>query len=148
MEVCLKAQVVFGGICHRRLTGALYEGEAVVATPASGVVVRCALCASGSFADDAGRRELAGDVLVSTAAAAELLGERAQLVVLGTIQERLQMTQPVGLRPAGGNARKETKGHTLAFRFCGRDKLLGASTYSTASRQSAEWHCFRGQNHR
>lgn len=80
----------------------------MVAAPAAGVVVRRARGAGGTFADRAGRRQLAGAVLVSAAAAVELLGERTQLVVLRTIQEGLEVTQPVGPRP-GREARERER---------------------------------------
>ena len=55
-------------------------------------------------------------MLVSTAAAAELLGERAELVVLRAIQERLEMTQPVGLRPAQEREGKQKKEKSVVER--------------------------------
>lgn len=100
LEVRLEAQVVLGGVGHHGLAGSLHQAEALVAAPAAGVVVQCARRTGDTFADGAGRRQLTGAVLVSAAAAVQLLRECTKLVVLRTIQERLEMIQPERLRPA------------------------------------------------
>lgn len=95
LEVRLEAQVVLGGVRHHGPAGPLRQGEAQVAAPAAGVVVWCTRGAGRALPNGAGRRQLTGAVLVSAAAAVELLGECTKLVVLRAIQQRLEMTQPI-----------------------------------------------------
>lgn len=80
------------------------------------MVVWCTCHTQRAFPNGAGRWQLTGAVLVSTAAAAELLGERAELVVLRAIQERLEMTQPVGLRPVQEREGKQKKEKSVVER--------------------------------
>ena len=70
------------------------------------MVVRRASRAGRAFPDGAGRGQLARAVLIAAAAAVELLGERTQLVVLRAVQERLEVTQPVGLGPGQKRGRR------------------------------------------
>lgn len=98
LEVGLKSQVVLSGVSHRGSADPLRQSEAGVAAPAAGLVVWRACGAPGPFPNGAGRRQLTGAVFVLADAAAELLGELPQLVVLRAVQQRLEVAQPVGPR--------------------------------------------------
>ena len=100
LEVGLQSQVVLSGVGHHGSADALREGEARVAAPAARLVVWSARRAAGALPDGAGWRQLTGVVFKLAAAAAELLGELAQLVVLRAVQQRLEAAQPVGARAA------------------------------------------------
>lgn len=112
LQVGLKSQVVLSGVSHHGPAHALCQSEAGVAAPAAGLVVRRARRAAGPLPNRAGRRQLTGAVFVLAAAAAELLRELPQLVVLRAVQQRLEAAQPVGLR-AGARPEKQTADSSL-----------------------------------
>ncbi|TNN58309.1 hypothetical protein EYF80_031492 [Liparis tanakae] len=90
LEVHLESQVVLRRVRHHGPAGPLRQGKARVAAPAAGVVFWCTCLARRALPDEAGRRQVTRAVVVSAAAAVELLGECTKLVVLRAIQERLQ----------------------------------------------------------
>lgn len=106
LEVCLEAQVVLGGVGHHGPAGTLAEHVAGVTTPAAGVVVAGAGRAGPSLTNRAWRGHLAGGLLVGTDACVQLLGEGAQLVVLGAVEQRLKIVEPVSLWPGEENDKK------------------------------------------
>ena len=80
----------------------MHQGKARIAAPTAGVVVWGTGSARGALPGDAGRWQLTGAVLIAACAAMELLREGAQLVVLRAVEQGLEVAEPEGPRPAGG----------------------------------------------